>query len=586
MNRIVMLTLAAVALAAPPAAEAGSYTVYSCRLPTGAMAPTDGWFSEQNGVTWTNAENSCGSGGSLTASLSGDFDLPAQSRQTWRFQAPASTTIGNFTAWRSISNTFGHGAEQDTYNNATPLGEVTIPDNVDFCALRLNGGCSQRGSHTSWNAAANVLSVADAGGTTQLRFNVVCGSAYTDAKCTDRNSVTPMSQIRVHALRVSLDDLSNPSSDKVTGSLTQPGPMKGVKAVAFEAADTGGGVYRALIDVKKAGQNAFANVTQTIVDRFGGRCQPVGVDQTGYDFVHVNPCKPSVSAEVAFDTALVPDGKHELRVRLEDAAGNRSVVYAGPAEIDNVPDEPTPIGTTPTNPPPGTTPPGTAPGGGTTVGQPAPDNGANASYQARIAISGSRRRRVGFGRRVPATVTLRDENGASIKGATIEVLQRLQIPGAGWTRARVPLITDEEGVARWVIPPGPSRTIRYAYKANRGNVDFSRTLDVRLTVPSRSTIKTNQRSLRNGQTVRFLGRLLSRPVPEAGVGIELMAKVPGGWQTFRTTRTDSSGRWKASYRFRSTVGVQVYRFRARVIRDTGFPYAKSLTRSVRVKVTG
>lgn len=585
MNRILMLTLAAAALAAPSAAEAGTYTVYSCKLPSGATAPTDGWTHESYGVTWSTHQNDCERGGAMIAFLSGEHDQAAQNNLAWRFSAPPGVTLGEFTVHRSSSTSLGY----DTNGNATTLTVARLGNTAfDYCAARPEG-CVGRGSHTSWNDPANVLWSGAVSGEHSVLFRAVCGSAYSDAKCTSRNSTTPMVQLRIHAFRAFLDDGNNPTSESATGSLLAPGPVKGTRTVAYDADDVGAGVYRTLIDIQKAGETRFTNVHHAVADTNGGRCQPVGLEGTGYDFRHVVPCKTSVSVEVPFDTTMVPDGKHELRVRVEDASGNRSIVHSGPIEIDNVPDAPTPVGVNPTPTPTAGPSPGSgdppASGGGGTV-QPTPDNGSHASYRARISMSGARNRRVGFGRRVTATVTLRDENGTPITNGSVDVLQRLHVPGAAWTRARVPLVTDGEGIARWVIPAGPSRTIRYAYRASRANVDYSSTHDVRLTVPSRSTLKTDRRSLRNGQTVRFLGRLLSRPVPEAGVGIELMAKIPGGWQTFRTTRTDGDGRWKASYRFRSTVGVQVYRFRARVIRDTGFPYAKSFTRSVRVKVTG
>ena len=160
------------------------------------------------------------------------------------------------------------------------------------------------------------------------------------------------------------------------------------------------------------------------------------------------------------------------------------------------------------------------------------------------------------------------------------------MPGASWTTARAPIVTDADGRISWLVPAGPGRTIRFAYKANLDNTDFQSTQDVLLVVRSKSTLKTSRSFLHNGQTVRFSGRLKSKPVPKGGVLIDLQAKVGSRWQTFITTRTKRSGAWAAKYRFRATRGLQTYQFRARVRQDTGYPYALSTTRVVRVKVKG
>jgi hypothetical protein len=215
-----------------------------------------------------------------------------------------------------------------------------------------------------------------------------------------------------------------------------------------------------------------------------------------------------------------------------------------------------------------------------------PNNGVNASNRARITLEGTRRRTVAFGRRIATVAWLRDENGRPITGATVTVLERMNVPGAAWVPAREPLVSDAQGRLRWIIPAKFSRTIRYAYKANLANAEFQSTSDVVLTVYSKSSLKPSRAVARNGQTVVFRGRLLSRPIPRGGVLIDLQARVGPRWQTFKTTRARNAGRWAIKYRFSSTRGVRVYAFRARVRQDSGYPYAISKTRAVRVKVIG
>ena len=58
----------------------------------------------------------------------------------------------------------------------------------------------------------------------------------------------------------------------------------------------------------------------------------------------------------------------------------------------------------------------------------------------------------------------------------------------------------------------------------------------------------------NGQRVRFGGQVRSLPVPAAGKLVQLEVLLSGRWQTFRTARTDASGRWAIPYRFARTRG--------------------------------
>ena len=68
---LVLAVLVPLVCCAP--ARAGTYDVYSCRLPDGTPAPAAGWAPfavapPEVGLSVT-ADNSCGSGGGLTASL-------------------------------------------------------------------------------------------------------------------------------------------------------------------------------------------------------------------------------------------------------------------------------------------------------------------------------------------------------------------------------------------------------------------------------------------------------------------------------------------------------------------------------------
>ncbi len=213
-------------------------------------------------------------------------------------------------------------------------------------------------------------------------------------------------------------------------------------------------------------------------------------------------------------------------------------------------------------------------------------NGTNASERARLTLSGPARLSLAFRAGAATTLALRDENGRAIAGASVAVLQRMSARGAAWVPAHAPLITDADGRVRYTIEPGYSRTLRFAYRAHAADRDFATAREIAVRVRSKTTLRTSRAFLRNGQTVRFLGRIVSRPVPSRGVVIDLQARVGRRWQTFESTRTTADGRWRARYRFRHTTGLQRYAFRARVRGDSGFPYAPSVSRRVGVHVRG
>src|SRR5580693_2347007 len=117
-------------------ASAGEYHVYSCRTPSGEVAPTDGWTgSVPNGASNDYAEDSCAKGGALVAAL-GDqtTHAVATDRATWMFSAPAGDRIKEATLWRAgdadgvlVSGTYYH------FWLAGP-GEVEDPsDTFDQC---------------------------------------------------------------------------------------------------------------------------------------------------------------------------------------------------------------------------------------------------------------------------------------------------------------------------------------------------------------------------------------------------------------------------------------------------------------------
>lgn len=112
----------------------------------------------------------------------------------------------------------------------------------------------------------------------------------------------------------------------------------------------------------------------------------------------------------------------------------------------------------------------------------------------------------------------------------------------------------------WVLA---SRLVRLAFAGAGDALRAARGVSVR--VPASSTIRASRLRLRGAGRVRFSGRLRTagEAVPRRGLLVILQGRERGRWRTFEDVRTDHSGRWRASYRFRGIRGTFPIRARLR-----------------------
>jgi hypothetical protein len=188
---------------------------------------------------------------------------------------------------------------------------------------------------------------------------------------------------------------------------------------------------------------------------------------------------------------------------------------------------------------------------------------------------------VRFGRQVQVVGRLTSAGGLGIPGAEVQVLARSA------TSAEQPealLHTDGEGRYSYTATASMSRSLRLVYAGSSAVLPAQ--AEVRLLVPAGSSLGVNHRNVLNGQAVTFGGRVLTLPVPAGGKLVELQVRLSGRWQTFRTARTDASGRWTVRYRFKRTRGVQRFRFRVHLPPEANYPFESGSSRSLRVRVRG
>ncbi len=267
-------------------------------------------------------------------------------------------------------------------------------------------------------------------------------------------------------------------------------------------------------------------------------------------------------AEKRAVTGVVPDdrlpaGDYVARFRVRDCAGNEGFIYYGSAVY--------PLG----------------------LRLPLRDTLVLDAGITAGRARGAARATVRTGTPVLVRGRLTTVDGRFVTGRRVEFQERI---GTGDWRLRAARVTDDTGRASATLRPGPSRRIRLVVAGTEQTIGAaSRTLAV--AVPARATLRASRRSLRNGQAVRFTGRILGGHVPRSGRELELQGYNPlkGRWQPVRTQglRTTRTGRYGTTYRFTATVGATVtYRFRVRVAPRPDHPFAEGFSRAVRVTVRG
>jgi hypothetical protein len=188
---------------------------------------------------------------------------------------------------------------------------------------------------------------------------------------------------------------------------------------------------------------------------------------------------------------------------------------------------------------------------------------------------------VRLGRRAQVVGRLTDRAGRGLAGAQVEVwASSITSPAQLVTFVR----TDSDGNYTYTSAATSSRTLLFVYRGSPTVLPSQN--EVSVAVRANSSLRVSRRRVLNGQRVMFSGRVRSVPVPAGGKLIQLEVRLPGRWQTFRTTHTDASGRWAVPYRFTRTRGVQHYRFRLELPPEAGYPFVDGTSRSVSVRVRG
>jgi hypothetical protein len=155
--------------------------------------------------------------------------------------------------------------------------------------------------------------------------------------------------------------------------------------------------------------------------------------------------------------------------------------------------------------------------------------------------------------------------------------------GAASPRTRGVVAADARGRVRVRLPRGPSRDLWLASLAPGGRLVCSR--PVRLDVKAGVALRVRPRRIHPDGRVRFRGRVLGGP-ERRGVTVALYAVGRRGRDRVpvEVLRTRKGGRFQFRYRFVRSFAPFTYRFRARVPRQKGYPYAPGWSGVARLRI--
>jgi hypothetical protein len=563
------VALSSLVLLLPPAdsAEAAIYTVSTCRAPDGSPAATrdtgGGWASESRGTLSSGGNrlaDDCGKGGAIRASLADNARQPAPSWLYWRFFAPPSTTIDSY------------AIELDGYSRPG-VGEPSHGDIGVQSSLQTDPEYAARFNSTGLIRRQVIR--ANSPSATYVQIHGSCtpaGPIGATSYCDPAADGAP-ARFNIYSGVFRLQDVETPAVTNVSGDAISGDVWSGDTAVSVSANDAGGGVYRLGVEVDGQLRGRWYMA--------GGTCRPVA--GTERHFLSPRPCPTTVSTSLPIATTGLPDGKHVVRIFVEDVAGNQATVY-GPT---------TKTLRTSSGTGGGGTGDGAAPGdparpGGGGPRDPGPLNGTPAVTDARLRAQWQGResstRSVAYDGRPVITGQLTTPTGQPITGAFIRatITRRARNSPAF---ERNSLKTDSSGRFRWRMPRGvSSQSIRLSYHQRVFDMTPVSTRTLRLDVAAGVRLRLSRKTARRGQAVRLSGVVVGRPMPKLGKVVELQARNAGGrWITFKTVRSSKSGRFSATYRFRKA-GPARFQMRARARRSGDYPYGTGSSPVRRISV--
>ncbi len=406
------------------------------------------------------------------------------------------------------------------------------------------------------------------------------------------------SQYSIKAADARMFDAAAPTFSNASGSLlTYMAPYGGVTTnqltYSLNAADVGSGVLRSVVEVD--GKIATAERSLS-----GSECAPaLGADGLRY-YLRQVPCSLTSQLTGRWDSRSVVDGVHTIRLLVEDAAGNSTVVATGDVLVRNT----TPIEF-------GEGKPGTPNGWldrttrvsgdaaqltawwpGTAV---QPSTKPSVVKRCKSASYARKHRLLCLGRPAQSALhhdfdaksedtiygELKTPDGRPVESAKLDVTWQPDALVA--PTALRPTGTGPGGTFRIVVPSGASSgRVTLSWLARIGDAAPAARASVTVAVPAATSFKAPRR-VRPSANVTFSGALRGPAGTLGDVPLTLQVRNQGQWKTFETATSDDSGRWRTRLKFAARRGT--YPVRVKVGKSRSFPFVPGVAAEARILVS-
>ena len=527
----------------PPSGLPGYWAETSCSEGE-ETANTEGWQAGTTGGYPSGyfSINTCSDlHGSLLLRDEGTLDTQADSGPTYIYKAPANSTIA--------------GGVLEVSATTFPEGYADITSTPGSSTIYTCTGCQ----HSPIEPSPLPESTS---GSTGLLASAICLRPEGKA-CSNHNT---NAELAITSATIVLHHESTPTGSGFGGSLLED-PTSGNANLAFTAQEENGpGVYRvsALLD----GQVLWA-ATPNLND---GECVAYGSYHGALNFRWRQPCPQETAANIEIPTASIANGQHQLKVEVEDAAGNTSVVYEHAITIAN--DPAAVLGVT-------------APVRGPANGTPASESAIlTAQWKGKSGKSGkesANRLTSAYGRSHVVTGKLTNTSGTPIVDALIEANQKPSSLGA-IASSLASTHTATDGSFMIHVPSGASSSIQLVYRSHLGDAQPAATQTLTLQVPASIHLEVSPHVTSVGRTIILSGKLAG-PIPPGGKQVLFEAHAVGGggsWIEFHNATVDAHGHFRATHRF-TFPGPAHYQFRVVCVREADFPFLTGISNVVHVR---
>jgi hypothetical protein len=547
------------ALSAPlPSARPGYWADTSCSEGSEA-ASTEGWLPVEGvyPLIFGMIDTCLSPGGVVAARDEGIHDSTPGSGPAWWYQEPGTSKIVSGVV--KLSMISPGGLAYLLADNSK--GEQELLTSCELCST----------VHSATVPVANIGGWVSAG--------AQCKAPLGESKCSTSGV---NAEISITSATFLLHDVTTPEATGLSGSLTES-PVAGTAHLTLTAHDTGGpGVYRVAVLVD--GQTVWS-ATPNLNEN---KCVTHSTYEEAVNFRAAQPCPQETPVHVEVPTTSYSDGQHLVEVEIEDAAGNKAVVFDKMLTIDNLgdstpitPSSPSNTGSSVLNTPVDAAP---APSRGPANGTPASERAtlsaewltskSKPSHSAHLASN--------YGDVHTLNGRLTDPAGTPIAGAAIEVTEISTTVGATPTALTL-AHTNSSGLFTAALPGTLTEgSITVAYRSHLGDPLPAATSALTVSIPAKVNIGVSPHHVRVGKTITFTGKLAGR-IPPGGKRVVLEAREVGGsWVEFSYPKTNSAGKFTGHHRFRYP-GPARYEFRALCPREADFPYAEGKSNIVHVK---